>query len=184
MKRKTNFNLPNSLTVLRMILAVVFLILLLIPDRWAHVFAFLVFVIAAITDKLDGYLARKNKEETKLGAVMDPIADKMLINLAFLALVMLDIVPVWVFAIILVRDFAIDGLRITVAGDNKDISASYLGKLKTASQMIALVILLLTVFINFQPLVIIGNIFLYIALIMTVLSAIEYFYDSRKLLNK
>ena len=184
MKRKSGMNLPNSLTVLRMILAVVFLILLLMPHKWAHIFAFVVFIIAAITDKLDGYLARKNNEETKLGAVLDPIADKMLINLAFLALVMLDIVPVWVFAIILVRDFAIDGLRITVAGDNKNVSASYLGKLKTTFQMIALIILLLTVFIDFQPMVVIGNIFLYIALGLTVLSAIEYFYVSRKSLNK
>lgn len=184
MKRKSDMNVPNLLTMLRIILSVVFLILLLMPDKWAHVFAFMVFAIAALTDKLDGYLARKNKEETKLGAVLDPIADKTLVNLAFLALVILDIVPVWVFAIILVRDFAIDGLRISAASENKEISASYLGKLKTTFQMIALVLLLLTVFINWEPLVIIGNVFLYIALGLTILSAIEYFYVSRKSLNK
>ena len=100
---------PTYLTILRMVLSVVFMIFAVLPDTWAKIVALVIFIIAAITDKIDGIWARKSKKVTDLGAFLDPLADKMLVNLAFLVLTYLNVVPLWVFAIILVRDFAVDG---------------------------------------------------------------------------
>lgn len=184
-RRKTGqINLPTILTILRMFLAVVFMVFVLIDFDWARVTALIIFIIAAVTDKIDGYLARKNKAVTDLGAFLDPIADKMLVNLAFLALVMLGIIPVWVFAVILVRDFAVDGLRMMTAQEQKVLPASWLGKWKTGFQMTALMMLLLSLVLNFEPIGIIGNIILYMSLVLTVVSAFDYFYKSRKLFLK
>ena len=134
-------NGPTCLTILRMILSAVFMIFALLPDAWARVVALIVFIVAAITDKIDGIWARRRKIVTDLGAFLDPLADKMLVNLAFLALVYINVVPIWVFAVILVRDFAVDGMRMMSARDGVTIAASFYGKLKTTVQMIALIIL-------------------------------------------
>ena len=171
--------LPTVLTILRMLLSVVFFVLVLIPESWARIIALVVFIMSAITDKVDGYLARKNHEVTDLGAFLDPLADKILVNLAFLALVYLTIVPIWVFAIILVRDFAVDGLRMNLAKQGKTLSASFFGKLKTTTQIIALIILLLNLILNLEPIAIIGNITLCLALAFTILSALNYFVKAK-----
>ena len=168
-------NLPTTLTILRMLLSAVFMVFVLIPVEWSRITALIIFIIAAITDKIDGHLARENKQVTDVGAFLDPIADKMLVDLAFLALVYLNVVPIWVFAIILVRDFAVDGLRMNLAKTGKTISASFLGKLKTTAQMIALIILLFNLVLNLISFAIIGNIALYIALALTVVSGVDYF---------
>ncbi|MDO4747154.1 MAG: CDP-diacylglycerol--glycerol-3-phosphate 3-phosphatidyltransferase, partial [Candidatus Saccharibacteria bacterium] len=139
---------PTYLTILRMLLSVVFLVFATLPDTWARITALVIFIIASITDKIDGHWARKSKQVTDLGAFLDPLADKMLINLAFLALVYLGVVPLWVFAIILVRDFAVDGMRMMAARNKITIAASFFGKLKTTVQMITLIILLLNLIIN------------------------------------
>ena len=119
---------PTILTIIRMLLSVLVVIFTLIPDTWAKITALVVFIISAITDQIDGYWARKKKIVTDLGAFLDPLADKMLVNLAFLALVYLNIVPLWIFAVILVRDFAVDGMRMMAARDGIVISASFTGK--------------------------------------------------------
>lgn len=183
-KKTGQINLPTILTILRMFLAVVFMVFVLIDFDWARVTALVLFVVAAVTDKIDGHLARKNKVVTDLGAFLDPIADKMLVNLAFLALVVLGIVPVWAFAVILVRDFAVDGLRMMMAKERKVLPASWLGKWKTGFQMTALIVLLLSLVLNIEPVRIIGDIILYMALILTVVSALDYFHKSRKLFLK
>lgn len=173
-------NVPTILTILRMIFSVAFMVFVLIPAEWSRITALIIFIVAAITDKVDGHLARKNKQVTDIGAFLDPIADKMLVNLAFLALVYLDIVPIWVFAIILVRDFAVDGLRMNLAKNGKTLSASFLGKLKTTTQMAALIILLFNLVLNLAPLTILGDIALYLALALTIISGVNYFIKQTK----
>lgn len=167
-------NGPTILTISRMIMSVLFMIFALIPEQWAKIAALVVFIIAAITDKIDGKWARNKKLVTDMGAFLDPLADKMLVNLAFLVLVYLYVVPVWVFAIILIRDFAVDGMRMMAAKDGKTISASFFGKLKTTFQMTAIIILLFNLITRIEFFVILGNVALYAALALTVFSGADY----------
>lgn len=157
-----------------MALSVFFMIFVLLPETWAKVVALVLFVAGAISDLVDGKWARKQKIVTDLGAFLDPLADKMLVNLAFLALVVVGVVPVWVFAVILVRDFAVDGMRMMAARDGVTISASFYGKLKTTVQMTALIILLLNLVVNLEFFTILGNIALYLALALTIFSGGDY----------
>ena len=165
---------PTYLTILRMILSVVFMVFALIPDDWSRIAALAVFIIAAITDKIDGIWARKSKQETDLGAFLDPLADKMLVDLAFLVLVYINVVPIWVFAIILVRDLAVDGMRMMAARTGVTIAASFLGKLKTTVQMTAIITLLANQVLQNDIIGILGLIALYFALILTVFSGGDY----------
>ena len=171
---KTKLTGPTYRTIARMLLSVHFLSFVLIPQTWARIIALVLFIIASITDLIDGKWARKQKIVTDLGAFLDPLADKMLVNLAFLALTSLNVIPIWVFAIILIRDFAVDGMRMMSARDGVTISASFYGKLKTTFQMTALIIILLNLIANIEFFTIIGNIALYIALILTVFSGADY----------
>ncbi|MBR3131921.1 CDP-diacylglycerol--glycerol-3-phosphate 3-phosphatidyltransferase [Candidatus Saccharibacteria bacterium] len=182
--RKNILTGPTILTILRMILSVVFMVFVLLPDMWAKIVALVIFIIASITDKIDGNWARKKKMVTDLGAFLDPLADKMLINLAFLTLTYLNIVPIWVFALILVRDFAVDGMRMMVARSGVTISASFYGKLKTTVQMTALIILLLNMIVNLEIFAILGNIALYLSLALTLFSGLDYLIKGWKLLTK
>ena len=175
---------PTYLTILRMLLSVVFVIFATLPHTWAKIVALVVFIVAAITDKIDGIWARKQKLVTDLGAFLDPIADKMLVDLAFLVLVYLNVVPLWVFAIILVRDFAVDGMRMMAAKNGVTVSASIYGKWKTTFQMTALIILLLNLIVNLEPLAILGNIVLYFALALTIFSGADYLLKGSKKLQK
>lgn len=181
---KTKITGPTYLTSLRMILAVVFFVFVLLPPMWAKIIALVIFIIAAITDKIDGIWARRQKLVTDLGAFLDPLADKMLVNLAFLVLVYLDLVPIWVFAIILVRDFAVDGMRMMEALKHVAVPASFYGKLKTTVQLIALIILLFNLIVNVEIFTILGNIALYLALALTVFSGADYLIRGFKTLNK
>ena len=175
---------PTILTILRMVLSIVFMVFVLLPDIWAKIVALVVFVIACITDKIDGIWARNTKQVTDLGAFLDPLADKMLTSLAFLTLVCLGIVPIWVFAIILVRDYAVDGMRMMSARDGVTIAASFYGKLKTTIQMIALIILLFNLIVNLEFFTILGNIALYSALALTIFSGLDYLYNGYKAIIK
>ncbi|MBR3253501.1 CDP-diacylglycerol--glycerol-3-phosphate 3-phosphatidyltransferase [Candidatus Saccharibacteria bacterium] len=165
---------PTVLTILRMILSAFVMVFALLPYEWAKIVALVVFILGAITDRIDGKWARKKKLVTDLGAFLDPVADKMLVNLTLLVLVYIGIIPIWVFAIILVRDFAVDGMRMMAARDGVTIAASYFGKLKTTVQMIALIILLLNLIVNLDIFTILGNIALYLALVLTVFSGVDY----------
>ena len=174
MKQANKLTGPTYLTIARMILSVLFMVFVLLPETWAKIVALILFVAGAISDLVDGKWARHDKIVTDLGAFLDPLADKMLVNLAFLALVVLGIIPVWVFAIILVRDFAVDGMRMMAARDGVTIAASFYGKLKTTVQMTALIILLLNLIVNLELFAILGNITLYAALILTIFSGGDY----------
>lgn len=165
---------PTYLTILRMILSVAFMFFVLFPDMWAKVVALVVFVVASITDKIDGNWARSQGLVTDLGAFLDPLADKMLVDLAFLAMVQVGIIPIWAFAIILVRDLAIDGMRMMIARSGVTVAASYLGKLKTTVQMVALIVLQLAAILQVNFIFIIGYIALFIAVALTVISGGDY----------
>ena len=182
--KKNKLTGPTYLTIARMIVAVVFMVFVLIPATWTRIVALILFVAGAISDLIDGKWARKQKIVTDLGAFLDPLADKMLVNLAFLALVDIGVVPVWVFAIILVRDFAVDGMRMMAARDGVTIAASLYGKLKTTLQLTALIIIQLNLVVNINLFTILGNIALYVALILTVFSGADYLIKGWKKLIK
>jgi CDP-diacylglycerol--glycerol-3-phosphate 3-phosphatidyltransferase len=145
-------NLPNKLTILRIVLAFVFILFLFIHGFGAKVAAFVVFLSASLTDLLDGYLAKKNNQITDFGRLMDPIADKILILSAFLAFVELGLVPAWMVVIILFREVAVTGLRMLALSKGRVIPADFGGKHKTVSQVAAiLAILLLMIFREAGP---------------------------------
>ena len=136
-------NLPNFLTLLRIFLVPVFTFLLLQELPHGNYLAAIVFIVASITDGLDGYLARSRKEVTRFGKLIDPIADKLLISAALLSLVQLGAISAWIALIIIGREFAVSGLRLLAASEGVVISASKWGKLKTVTQIVAIVALLI-----------------------------------------
>jgi CDP-diacylglycerol--glycerol-3-phosphate 3-phosphatidyltransferase len=148
----------------------------LVKIPYGNYLAALVFIIASLTDSLDGYLARKWKQVTKLGIILDPLADKLLITAALISLVELGQVAGWIAIVILGREFAVSGLRAIKAEEGIIIAASKLGKLKTISQIIAVVIIILqNIYTPFGTLNI-GAWAMYLAVIITLVSGIEYFY--------
>ena len=183
-QQKLNINGPTWLTLFRIFLAVLFLIFILQPTSEGKIVAFILFVVASLTDAVDGHWARNKKLVTKLGAFLDPLADKMLVNLAFLALVYLGIVPVWAFAIILVRDFVVDGLRMVASETGKTISASPFGKIKTIFQMTTLIVFLLNFLVSSTFLSLLGNVLLYCALALTIVSGVDYLVTNRSVFKQ
>ena len=184
-------NLPNRLTLARIVLIPVFMAFLLLQVPKGHTLfphqdlvAAVIFILASATDGLDGYIARKRNQVTNLGKFMDPLADKLLVSAALICLVELGSVPAWVAWTILAREFAVTGLRAVAAVDGVVISASKLGKIKTITQVVAISAILL----HDRPLSLvglqIGQPFLYIALIFTVISGLDYLMKTRKLLRK
>ncbi|KLU68001.1 MULTISPECIES: CDP-diacylglycerol--glycerol-3-phosphate 3-phosphatidyltransferase [Desulfosporosinus] len=184
-------NLPNRLTLARIILIPVFMAFLLLQvpkgqTLFPHqeVVAAIIFILASATDGLDGYIARKRHQVTNLGKFMDPLADKLLVSAALVSLVELGQVNAWVAWIVLAREFAVTGLRAIAAVDRVVISASKLGKIKTITQVVAISAILLHDWpfsiIGFH----IGQPLLYIAVFFTVISGLDYLLKSRKLLHK
>ncbi len=160
-------NLPTMVTTARILLIPVFMVFLLVNIKYGALLAAAVFILAAATDGLDGYLARSRNEVTRLGILLDPLADKLLITAALVSLIQLDRVSAWVAMLILGREFAITGLRLVAAAEGVVISASKLGKFKTISQIVAIV----AVLINFPA----NQALLWIAVAITVWSGIDYF---------
>jgi len=172
-------NIPNSLTILRIILIPIFIVFLLVRIPYGDYLAALIFITAALTDSLDGYLARKWKQVTKLGIILDPIADKLLITAALIVLVELGRIPGWIAIVILGREFAISGFRTVKAEEGIIIPASVLGKAKTISQIFAVLLVILEKV--YQPYVNLplGQWAMYVAVIITIVSGVEYFYRFR-----
>lgn len=139
-------NLPNLLTLSRIFLVPVFLLAILRRDPWGigGLFSALIFILAAITDGVDGYLARKNKEVTRLGKFLDPLADKLLVSAALVALVELGHITTWVAMIIIGREMAVTGLRAIAAAEGTVIAAGPWGKVKTVVQIIFIVTAILS----------------------------------------
>ena len=170
-------NLPNKLTMARVIAVPVFIVLFYIGYGKANVglliAAFAVFVLASLTDMLDGKIARKYNLITNFGKIMDPLADKLLVYSAFCIFVEIKFVPAWMFIIILAREFAVAGIRTVAASTGTVIAAGMTGKIKTVLQMICVLCLILSC-ILYKPFYVIGQVFLWASLVMTIVSGTEY----------
>ncbi|MBS3812063.1 MAG: CDP-diacylglycerol--glycerol-3-phosphate 3-phosphatidyltransferase [Halanaerobiales bacterium] len=169
-------NLPNKLTMIRIILIPIFIIFLLLRKQipGAEVFSLAVFILAAITDSLDGYMARKHKMVTKFGKIVDPVADKLLISAALITFVSLNEISIWAAILIIGREFAVTGLRIIAAKDGVIISASIWGKIKTTIQITAVIAVIVDPKIITLPYYI-PNILIWLAVIITIYSGYKYF---------
>lgn len=191
-------NLPNKLTVFRMIMVPFFVYILLAPVyyptgsfmylilppvlvTYANYVAALIFVVASFTDFLDGYLARRDGLVTNFGKFMDPLADKLLVCSALICLIQTGLLPAWVVVIIISREFIISGFRLVASDNGVVIAASYWGKFKTVTQMVMVVVLIL----NFQhPLMILfANILIWLSVILTVVSLVDYVVKNKDVLN-
>ena len=167
-------NLPNKLTILRTILIPFFLIFIY-TDFWGKVNAYIsvaIFIIASLTDLLDGKIARKYNLVTNFGKFMDPLADKLLVCSALIALVDLGKLAGWIVIVIIAREFIISGFRLVASDNGVVIAASYWGKFKTTFQMIMIILLVLD--LPFKYMNIINMAVVYIALALTVISLIDY----------
>ncbi|MBC3796531.1 CDP-diacylglycerol--glycerol-3-phosphate 3-phosphatidyltransferase [Acetobacterium tundrae] len=173
-------NLPNKITMVRIIMIPFFIAALLIEFPFHQPLAAALFVIAALSDSLDGYLARSRNLVTDFGKFMDPLADKLLVCSALICFVQLGSVPAWIVIIIIAREFAITGLRTLAAADGIVIAASKWGKAKTISQMIAIVIILIGNWPFYLINIPAGTIMIYIATVMTIISGVDYFIINKK----
>ena len=173
-------NLPNKLTILRTIMIPVFLIFLYIPGlgMTGDVLAAAIFVLASFTDLLDGKIARKYNLVTNFGKFMDPLADKLLVCSALIALVDLDRIPAWVVIIIIAREFIISGFRLVASDNGIVIAASYWGKFKTTFQMIMIILLILNIDYPYSNIV--NMVIMYIALALTIISLLDYIIKNYK----
>ncbi|MBA4494410.1 CDP-diacylglycerol--glycerol-3-phosphate 3-phosphatidyltransferase [Paenactinomyces guangxiensis] len=186
-------NLANKITLARIFLVPVVMIFLLVRFDIGHIqigsvnltvselIATLFFILAAVTDGLDGYIARKNKMVTNLGKFLDPLADKLLITAALISLVEMQRLEAWVAIVIISREFAVTGLRLIAAAEGYVIAASALGKLKTIVQIVAIVALMLknAPFSTFAfPF---SYIVTWLAVLITIISGLDYFYKNRKI---
>ncbi len=177
-------NLPNKLTIFRVILIpVVVIFLLLDPDRQLYRYiALTFFIIASLTDLLDGKIARKYNLVTNFGKFMDPLADKLLVCSAMICLVAIGQLPAWVVVIIIAREFTISGFRLIAADNGVVIAASYWGKFKTTFQMLMTIVMIAN--FPFAAWQILGEILMWIALVLTVVSLIDYIYKNKDVLKE
>jgi CDP-diacylglycerol---glycerol-3-phosphate 3-phosphatidyltransferase len=172
-------NLPNTLTVLRILLVPVVVVALLDETPNGDAIAAGVFALAAFTDSLDGYIARQRNAVTTFGKLMDPIADKLLIAAALIALVSLDRLAAWIAMVIIAREFAVTGLRLVAAERGVVIQASWLGKAKTILQVAAIICL-----IAVDPAPLGVDLLVYAAVAATVISGVDYFFGFRRRLTR
>ncbi|WP_055070950.1 CDP-diacylglycerol--glycerol-3-phosphate 3-phosphatidyltransferase [Clostridium massiliamazoniense] len=192
-------NLANKLTLLRIFLVPLFVIFMILDSNYYGVIiATIIFIIASITDKIDGYIARSRNQITNFGKFMDPLADKLLVTAALVSLVQLDVIPAWAVIIILSREFAVTGLRTIAAAEGKVIAASNWGKLKTVFQMLAIILLLIVESIKIIPSITttimttnlsvalieyIPLAIFYIAVIITIISGWDYFVKNKGIIS-
>lgn len=185
-------NLPNKLTIFRVILIVPFVILLLggyaqwgwfqtvfggIADITDYI-ALVIFIIASLTDMLDGKIARKYNLVTNFGKFMDPLADKLLVCAALICLIELDRIPAWIVIIIISREFIISGFRLIAADNRVVIAANYWGKFKTTFQMVMVCLMI----VNLESLTVLTQIVMWIALALTVISLVDYILKNKGVL--
>lgn len=176
-------NLPNRLTLFRVILIPFFVFFLLAPyfTGYGNYIAVAVFIVASITDFLDGHIARKRNLVTNFGKFMDPLADKLLVCSALICLIELDRLPAWIVIIIIAREFIISGFRLIASDNGVVIAASYWGKFKTTFQMLMVIVLILD--IPHPVFYWLGVILTYISLALTVISLIDYIVKNKNVLQ-
>lgn len=189
-------NLPNILTLGRLVISPIFMALLLVDNVYSRLGALILFILASITDLLDGYLARKNGQQTDFGKFMDPVADKFLIALALVSFVALKAASTWMVIVIIGREFLIMGLRTLVAYRREVMESSFLAKLKTFAQMTSIFGILIHICLNDCvdagllniPWQVLGDIkfafdaLLFIAMLLTLLSGLDYVVKNRWLI--
>ena len=166
-----SMNLPNKLTIFRVILIPVFIIALMsgiIPEPVNRYVGVVIFCVASFTDYLDGHIARKYNLVTNFGKFMDPLADKLLVSSALICMIELGFLPAWIVIIIISREFIITGFRLIAAEGGLVIAASWWGKIKTVTQMLMIILVLLGVG------GIIGNILIILATVFSVISGVDY----------
>lgn len=173
-------NIPNSLTLIRILLIPVFIMVFYLPYKWSHLLAAAVFTLAAVTDLLDGYLARKLGQISKLGAFLDPVADKLMVAVVLVLLVQQH-PTIWLAlpaAVIIGREITVSALREWMAelGARRKVAVSFWGKFKTVLQMIALILLIYRAPLFGLPIYETGMVALYIAAILTLWSMLQYLY--------
>lgn len=175
-------NTPNKLTILRVIMIPFFVLFMLVPiggdvHKWV---ALALFIIASLTDTLDGYLARRDNLVTNFGKFMDPLADKLLVCAAMICLIEVGKLPSWIVIIIISREFIISGFRLIAAENGIVIAANYWGKFKTVSQMIMIILLIL----HFGGIfVILEQIFIWLSLALTIISLVTYIWQNKSVLS-
>lgn len=174
-------NLPNKLTMFRVILIPFFVVFLLVDitpvDKWI---ALAVFIIASLTDMLDGKIARKYNLVTNFGKFMDPLADKLLVCSAMICLVELARIPAWVVIIIIAREFIISGFRLVASDNGVVIAASYWGKFKTVFQMIMICLMIA----DLPSLALVTQIVMWVALVLTVVSLVDYLIKNKGVMRE
>lgn len=176
-------NLPNKLTTLRVIMIPFFVFFLLWQNgenRTFRMIALALFIIASLTDLLDGKIARKYNLVTNFGKFMDPLADKLLVCSALICLIELNALPAWMVIIIISREFIISGFRLIASDNGVVIAASYWGKFKTTFQMVSVVLLILDI----PALAFVTMICVWIALLLTIVSLVDYIYKNHKILTE
>ncbi|HEY6146385.1 MAG TPA: CDP-diacylglycerol--glycerol-3-phosphate 3-phosphatidyltransferase [Thermoanaerobaculia bacterium] len=166
-------NLPNALTLLRIFLVPFLVVVLLTKFEGREIVALAIFLTATATDFLDGWLARRRREITTLGTLLDPIADKLLISAAFISLVEVGLAPAWMVVVVVGREFAVTGLRTIALDQGLVIPASSWGKLKMASQITAISLLILSE--RYPEVLLAGKIALWIVVAVALISGAEYF---------
>jgi len=177
-------NLANKLTMIRIFLVPIFLLFMAVKDiPYGKELATIIFIVASLTDKLDGYIARSRNQITNFGKFMDPLADKLLVTAALVSLVELQMIPGWVAMIIIAREFAVTGLRTVAAAEGKIIAASKWGQLKTVIQIVAIItalIKLLNQNASFTTMLsTLTNVFMIAAVIITIISGVDYFVKNK-----
>ena len=175
-------NLPNKLTILRVIMIPFFVGFLLYNNGSNLLYRYIataIFLAASFTDFLDGHIARKYNLVTNFGKFMDPLADKLLVCSALICLLELGQIPAWMVIVIIAREFIISGFRLVASDNGVVIAASYWGKFKTVSQMAAVVLLIL----NIPELAVIANVILWVAIALTVISLVDYIIKNKDVLK-
>ena len=174
-------NLPNKLTMFRVILIPFFIVFLLVPGipagKWI---ALAIFIVASLTDLLDGKIARKYNLVTNFGKFMDPLADKLLVYSALICLIELQRIPSWMVVVIMAREFTISGFRLVAAENGVVIAASYFGKFKTTFQMIAVCLLIADI----EALQMVTMVIVWIAVILTVVSLVDYLVKNKAVMKE
>lgn len=176
-------NLANKITIMRVMMIPIFMIILFSDINNSNYIAAVIFAVASFTDSLDGYIARSRNMVTTFGKFIDPLADKLLVSAALISLVQMDKISSWIVIIIIAREFTITGFRTIAASEGITIAASPLGKIKTVTQLIAIIFLLID---NF-PFRLIGfpfdSIMIYVSLFFTVLSGVDYLFRNKHVLE-
>ena len=174
-KKESVLNFPNKVTLLRISVIPVLFFLLMDPGQTGSLIIALLFILASLTDLLDGYLARKYQSVTAMGQFLDPIADKLIVNTAMIVMIPIGRIPAWIVAVIVIRDFIVDGIRAISSSRGIIVQASKLGKQKTLCQIFAVSALMIHypfLGVNAHA---VGVVILSVALVMSVYSGVDYF---------